>query len=114
MHELSIAKNIAAITHKIYSEKKYQSTIKTIYFTAGVMNAIIPESLQVNFQAVKQDYAEMKAATLVIHQKEVIIKCRQCGAELTLETPSFFCDRCGSADIEMVQGKEMYVESFEI
>lgn len=114
MHELSIAQNIAKIVHKEYVQGNFQSKILTIDFSAGKMNAIIPESLQLNFNVVKSNYDEMKNTYLIINEKEVIINCNSCFKEVEIDEPIFTCKNCGSDDIRIVQGKEMYVENFEI
>ena len=114
MHELSIAQNITKIVHQEYLKGNYKNEITQINFSAGKMNAIIPESLQMNFNVVKNNYDEMKNTELIINEKEVIIKCKECNLEVEIEEPNFTCKKCGSTDIRMVQGKEMYVENFEI
>ena len=114
MHELSIAQNIAKIVHLEYKKGNYKIEITKINFSAGKMNAIIPESLQMNFNVVKDSYDEMKTAELIINEKEVIIKCNKCNIEVEIDEPIFTCKNCGSSDIRVVQGKDMYVENFEI
>lgn len=114
MHELSIAQNIVKIVHQEYVKGNFQDHVKKVCFSAGKMNAIIPASLQLNFNVVKKNYVEMKTAELIIKENEVIIQCRQCQKKVELEEPVFQCQKCGSADIDLVQGKEMFVESFEV
>ncbi len=114
MHELSIAMNIVKIVNQEYIKGKYNSEITKIFFSAGKMNAIIPDSLQLNFNIVKSRYKEMKNAELIIEEKNVIIKCQKCNEEVEINEPNFLCQKCGSIDIDLVQGKEMHVDSFEI
>ena len=114
MHELSIARNITKIVHQEYEKRKFTTPIKKIFFSAGKMNAIIPISLQLNFNIVKKNYEEMKNADLIIEEKIVIIHCLQCGETVDINEPIFLCRNCGSKNIKLVQGKEMHVESFEI
>ncbi len=114
MHELSIAQNIVKIVHQEYQKGNFETKVKKVFFSAGKMNAIIPASLQLNFNVVKKNYEELKSAKLIIEEREVVIQCRQCQEKVELEEPVFRCQHCGSADIELVQGKEMFVESFEV
>jgi len=114
MHELSIAQNIVKIVHQEYVKGDFHDKVKKVWFSAGKMNAIIPASLQLNFNVVKKNYEELKTTELIIEEKEVVIQCRQCKKEVELEEPLFRCQRCDSADINLVQGKEMFVESFEV
>ena len=114
MHELSIAQNIVKIVHQEYQKGNYDSDVKKIFFSAGKMNAIIPESLMMNFNVVKGDFPEVKNAELVIEEKEVVVRCENCSSEVELSEPVFTCQNCGSPNIKLVQGREMYVESFEV
>ncbi|MBN2280062.1 MAG: hydrogenase maturation nickel metallochaperone HypA [Candidatus Marinimicrobia bacterium] len=114
MHELSIAQNIAKIVHQEYLKGNFQSDIQVVHFSAGRMNAIIPESLLLNFNIVKRNYNEMKQAELIIAEKEIIIKCNVCLREYVIQEPVFYCQNCGSSNISILQGKEMYVEDFEL
>lgn len=114
MHELSIARNIAKIVNQEYQKGEYVSPIKKIYFSAGKMNAIIPASLQMNFNVVKLNYEMMKSAELIIEEKTVVIQCINCKTEVEINEPVFVCQNCGSSQIEIVQGKTMSVDSFEV
>ena len=114
MHELSIAQNIVKIVNQEYEKGEYSEKVKFVYFSAGKMNAIIPESLQLNFNIVKLKYKELADSTLVIEEKAVIIQCQNCEVEVEINEPDFSCQNCGSTDIKIVQGKDMFVDSFEV
>ena len=43
-----------------------------------------------------------------------MLRCDACGAEWELEEPVFRCGACGSAEVEVVAGEELRVESIEI
>ena len=114
MHELSIAQNIVKIVIQEYEKGNYSEEIKKIYFSAGKMNAIIPASLQLNFNIVKLNYNMMQNTELIIEEKAVIIRCADCDSEVEINEPIFLCQNCGSSQIKIVQGKTMYVDSFEV
>jgi hydrogenase nickel incorporation protein HypA/HybF len=114
MHELSIAQNIAKIVMTEYKRGKFTEEVKKIFFSAGKMNAIIPETLVMNFDCVKKEYQELQQAELILEEKPVIIQCQVCQEKFCLESPEFICPECGAFDIKIIQGKDMYVDSFEI
>ncbi len=41
-------------------------------------------------------------------------KCRGCGAESRLAEFPLQCAACGTFDVEILQGEELYVESLEL
>jgi hydrogenase nickel incorporation protein HypA/HybF len=41
------------------------------------------------------------------------IKCKDCGKENIIDEPILMCPNCGKTDIEIVSGREFYVESIE-
>jgi hydrogenase nickel incorporation protein HypA/HybF len=112
MHELTIAQNIIAIV--IEEAAKYgNQPIRTIFFKAGLMNAIIPESLSFGFETLKKEHALLQQAQLEISTIPLVIKCPDCGKETQLEEPLFFCPSCSSTRIEIITGKDMFIESIE-
>ena len=51
---------------------------------------------------------------LDIEEVPVRVVCRSCGEGLDLEVPLFVCGACGSADVQVVSGEELCIESMEI
>lgn len=114
MHELAIVKNLIKIVHMEYLKGSYNTEIIKIIFIVGKMNAIIPESLKLNFKIAKNNYDYMKNTELIIEEKPIIIKCRDCNEEKEINEPNFLCQKCGSGSLEIIQGKEMFVASFDL
>ena len=114
MHELSIAQNIIAIVEEEMKKHSDNGTIKKILFKAGRMNAIIPESLKFGFDILKKDKDIVSKAELDIEEIPLRVKCKNCGSESNLDEPAFCCPECYSPDVEIISGKEMWIESIEL
>lgn len=113
MHELTIAQNIISIAEEEVAKQSDSGTVKKIFFKAGKMHAIIPESLQFGFKVLKKESKIVNNATLEIDEIPLRIKCKKCGLEKNIEEPLFYCSKCNSFDIEIISGMDMFVESIE-
>ena len=113
MHELKIAQNILDIVAGELAVRKISSPVKVIHFKAGIMHAIIPESLIFNFNVVKAGNSIIQNATLSLEIVPLRVKCRQCQHTAELFEPQFSCTHCGSPDLEILNGQEMFVDNIE-
>ena len=68
--------------------------------------------MQFAFQAVSKDTL---ADNAVLNIKEVPLKmkCRGCAKELTFENDTFVCPNCQSRDLDLIEGREVIIESVE-
>lgn len=114
MHEMTIAQNILNIITAELKSDILAKQVTRVHFKSGKMNAIIPESLSFCFDVLKVEYPFLKDAELVIEETPLIIRCQDCGELAELEEPLFICPHCQSFALEIVSGKEMFVESVEI
>ena len=56
----------------------------------------------------------LEGAELVMEEVPVVTRCRECGAECTLEKPAFSCQACGSGGIDVISGRELDITSLEM
>jgi hydrogenase nickel incorporation protein HypA/HybF len=72
----------------------------------------VPESFEFVFkEAVKNSVAE--DAELHIDIFPVKMKCLNCGSDFQVNEDLIGCSICGSTDLEIIQGKELFVKSIE-
>ena len=114
MHELSIAQNIIIIVEEELKKHGNKGTVKKVLFKSGRMNAIIPDSLKFGFDILKKEKEVVKNAEIEIEEIPLKVKCTRCGTESVIDEPAFFCPKCFSPDVEIIAGKEMWVESIEL
>jgi hydrogenase nickel incorporation protein HypA/HybF len=113
MHELQIAQNIVKITEDEVRKSGLTQNISAINLKIGKMHAVIHESLRFSFDVLKRTRIQLEQAELVISEMPVKIQCRTCHKTRLITEPIFICPNCSSADIEIISGNELFVDSIE-
>jgi hydrogenase nickel incorporation protein HypA/HybF len=111
MHELKIAEDLVKIVLDA-ATKEGLKKVFTVNVCFGEMIQIVPEIFEFAFTETVRDTIAFNAI-IDIEIVPVKLKCKDCGNEFGLSGNMFFCPVCSSADIEILQGKELYVKSIE-
>ncbi len=111
MHELSIAENIKKVVEE--SLEGRTGKVSCINLEIGKLTAVVPESLQFCFQFVGQG-SPVEGAELKIQEISVKAKCNSCGSGFDIDYPLFVCPRCGSRELKILSGTELFIKSIEI
>ncbi|MBN2602023.1 MAG: hydrogenase maturation nickel metallochaperone HypA [Candidatus Marinimicrobia bacterium] len=114
MHELQIAQNIITIVNDELSKSGNLNAVDTVYFIAGRMRAIIPETLKFSYDVQKKNHTQLENSKLSVKEIDIVIKCKDCDYQQTILEPVFYCEKCLSTNIEIVNGNELYVDSIEL
>ncbi len=109
MHEMALAEGILDVVLDVAGD----NPVKAVQVQAGVLHAIVPESLEFSFQLAAQD-TPAADARLRIRKADAIFQCGQCREITTQAAPPFNCSACGSADITFSAGDELLVEAIEL
>jgi len=114
MHEFSICEGIvqAALEEMARVDPPAIALHKTTVIV-GEMHQIVPDNMVFAYEVLTRD---TKAAGSELELKFVPIKakCAECGWEGEIRQPLFLCGACASGSIELLSGKELYVENLEI
>jgi hydrogenase nickel incorporation protein HypA/HybF len=113
MHEMSVAQNIIDIVQQHLPDHNTQ-TVKTVNVKIGKMAGIVPDSLEFSFQVIAADTPSMTGAVLKMHFVPVIIRCKDCTVESSLDDPFFVCPECGSVNVDTLSGTELQITEIEI
>jgi len=112
MHELSIMEGVmdmvreSAIEHNI-------SKVSKLKLVIGKLTMVLPDSLQFSFEVLSQDEL-FRGAVLDIEMREIRILCKQCDQYSVLEDGyNFVCPACGANKVEIVNGRELYLDNYE-
>jgi hydrogenase nickel incorporation protein HypA/HybF len=93
-----------------------QSNIKKVNklkLVVGRLSMVLPDSLEFCFQALSQDEI-FHGAILEIEQREIVIRCAGCDQQFVLEDICcYICPGCGANEIEIIQGRELYLDYYE-
>jgi hydrogenase nickel incorporation protein HypA/HybF len=109
MHEFSIAS--AVVDTAVRHAGGRRVTVVTV--RTGFLRQVVPDSLEFAFGILARETL-CEGARL---EQEVVparLRCRACAAEGEIDRPVFRCAACGSADVDVVSGEELEVESIEV
>ncbi len=79
----------------------------------GHLRQVVPSALSFSFDLVAQG-TPVEGAELSLEEIPVTAVCKSCGQESQLAAFPLLCDSCGSADLRIVEGEELLVESLEM
>ena len=112
MHELSIMQSVLEVVRE-NAECSNIGKVNKLKLVIGKSTMIMPDSLQFCFEALSQDDL-FRGAVLEIEEKETIINCLNCKERFIQEEDyCFLCPGCGSNQVEIIQGREMYIDYYE-
>jgi hydrogenase nickel incorporation protein HypA/HybF len=111
MHEIGIANDLSEIVLEIAAREKLLKVTK-VYISFGKMIQIVPDIFNFAFRETVRDTIA-KDATVDIEILPVKMKCRICKDEFILDDDIFLCGRCGSSELDIIQGKELFLKSIE-
>jgi hydrogenase nickel incorporation protein HypA/HybF len=105
MHELAITQSVVdAVT-----ERTGSAPVTTVRVRVGRLAGVVPDAMRFCFDLVTAG-TPLEGAELEIEQPEGRGRCRTCGAQFPLTDLVLLCP-CGSADVEVVAGRELAVAS---
>lgn len=108
MHELALTQSIVdAIT-----EQTADAGVAAVRLTIGRLSGVVPEAVRFSFDVVAAG-TTLDGARLVIDQPRGRARCRACGAAFEVADLVLLCP-CGSADVEVVSGRELKITSVEV
>lgn len=113
MHEASIARHLIHALEEARNDGLVEGRIRTVHLRIGRLQGILPDSLKMIFRLMTDD-TDMHGALLDIREVDVRCTCRACGACFALREPDFRCTECLSNDVDLVQGREIVIESVEV
>jgi len=111
MHELKIAEDLSGIVLEAAKDAKLEKVVK-VNITFGQLVQIVPEIFETAFsEAVRGTIAEGSKLNIVIIK--IRMNCKDCGKEFRITGNIFACKFCGSTDMDIVRGKEIFIKSIE-
>jgi hydrogenase nickel incorporation protein HypA/HybF len=111
MHEIKIAKELSQIVLDVAAREKL-SEVTRVNISFGQMIQIVPDIFDFAFrEIVKGTIANNAVVSVEI--VPVRLRCRKCNNEFITEDFSFTCNKCFSSEIDLINGKEIFVKSIE-
>ena len=112
MHEYSIVQ--ALLNQCEEHAKKHGATkITKVVTKIGVLSGVEPDLLQTAFDTFKEGTI-CDGAEFVMNLQPIVIYCRDCRQEATLDELKLACPECKSLNTNMVDGEDMYLMTLEM
>ena len=108
MHELAIAESVVSSV----LDRTGDRHVSVVRLRIGRLAGVVPDALSFCFELATAG-TPLEGATLEIVEERGRAHCRTCGADFDLADSILLCD-CGSADVELVSGRELSVTSVEV
>lgn len=113
MHEYGLTQGILDIAVE-NAEKNNAKRILKVNVKIGGLMAVVEDSMQFFFEYLSAG-TPAKGAELLIENVPVMIRCSSCGVESEVSQFEIYkCPKCGEMTVELVSGREFYIDSIEI
>ncbi len=112
MHEYSIVQSLIESCEE-HAEKNDSTKVTKVYIKVGVLSGVEPHLLGEAFLLFKEDTI-CHDALLDMHIQKIKFHCNNCDLEDELEKNEFVCPSCGSYDLQVLDGEEMYLMRLEL
>lgn len=108
MHELAITQSVVdAVT-----ERTGEARVACVRLRVGRLSGVVPDAMRFCFELVTAG-TPLEGAALDIEQPAGQGRCRSCSDDIELTDLILLCP-CGSADVEVVSGRELAVASVQM
>ena len=112
MHELSITQSILSIALEKANEVQ-ASKVTKINLIIGELCGVVNECVEFYFDLLSKDTIAAQAS-LSFHQPPIQLRCRSCTTVFSPDNLDWACPNCHEAKIEIISGRECYVDSIEV
>ena len=112
MHETGIAVEIINIINETMRDRP-ATKVRQVRIMIGELTAVLPESLDFAYRALTEN-TPLHNSCLAITIIPVQAQCRSCNTPFTLQEFTFSCPGCGSSNIDVTTGNELYIQEIEV
>jgi len=112
MHEQSIVESLLALAIE-KAEQAKASKILRIYVVVGELSGVVVESVSFYFSFLSRDTIAAQA-NLFFMRIPAQLRCRNCNKVFVLENLNFHCPGCKEQQVEIIGGRELYIDSMEV
>jgi hydrogenase nickel incorporation protein HypA/HybF len=114
MHEFSICEGLVeAVLKEMGKLDPPPDRLVRIRVVMGRLHQIVPDYLDQAFEVLARGTAA-EGAEMNMEMLPVVGRCNACQWEGEVEPPFFRCGRCEALDLDVVKGKELYLDRMEV
>ncbi len=112
MHEYSIVQSLLDSCNENAKENNATKVTKVVV-KIGVMSGVEPDLLQTAFDTFKENTI-CTNAKFIINIQPIVINCHNCNKKSTLQKNEYFCPKCQSTELDVIDGEDMYLMQLEL
>lgn len=113
MHELSLMQSVTDIVRESAAQNNLYK-INKIRLVVGTFSMAMPDSMQFAFEVIAAAEPLFAGAVLEIETRPIVCRCLECDRKTAMEDNyRFVCSHCGSVQVEIIQGRELYLDYYE-
>jgi hydrogenase nickel incorporation protein HypA/HybF len=112
MHEQSIVESLVAIALE-NAQKANASRILKIYLVVGELSGVLDDAVNLYFGFLTKDTIAAGASICFEHVRAQF-RCRSCNTVFLPEEHNFQCPNCKGQPVEIVSGRELYIDRMEV
>ncbi len=112
MHELGIMTGVLQAVEESAKQAGSEKVLK-ISLSVGVMTEAIEDALRFAFEVLSEG-TMCESAELEITMIPPVSICAECGNEYEHDRFHMLCPECGSSFTQLIQGKELQIDSIEV
>jgi hydrogenase nickel incorporation protein HypA/HybF len=96
-----------------HARRHESEKILKVRVVVGKMSGVVVDSIRFCFEAITKDTVA-EGAVLEIEEVRYTGKCVGCARSFEVMDYTLLCPDCGSTDIEITGGRELYVKDIEV
>ncbi len=112
MHELSITQSMLEVALE-QAKAANASKITRINLTIGELTGVVDDCVKFYFELLSKDTIASQAS-LIFEKPSTRLRCRNCAREFSPAELDWACPNCHSQSVEIIAGRECYVNSIEV
>ena len=108
MHELAITESIVAAV----VERMPDTPVRRVHLSIGRLSGVVPDAVRFCFDAATEG-TPAEGAELEIIEVPGLVRCEDCGREMTRDRPLGHC-ACGGSSFESLAGDELQIKAMDV
>lgn len=112
MHEYSVVQSLLNQCEEL-AEQNNAKVVTKVITKIGVMSGIEAHLLQTAFDTFKEGTI-CSGAEFVINLQKLKLQCKDCNAEFEVDEVRYYCEKCESLKVKVLDGEDMYLMSLEM
>ncbi len=112
MHEASVVESLLALALE-NAERAQASRIVTIHVVVGELSGVLEDAMEFYFGFLSKGTIAA-GASLSFKRVPAQLRCRRCNGVFTSEGVDLRCPTCHEVDVEIIAGRELYIDSLEV